>query len=345
MGENLMLNLKTIRYMGIKTKLLEPILEAIKSVTPADGIVCDLMAGSNAVSYALKEFYTVYTNDVQYYSYIISKAVIENQSATISKMSASLDLEDNIIFNKKNKVYDFFEKTYSNTYFSKEQCVDIDSILYAIEKINDSQKKSLYLFALMTAMCKVQSTPGHFAQYMPSTHKRIIPLQQMNLLQEFKDKCNQYSDIFFSNKTNKAFCKDYKELFSKHCIDNVDTIYLDSPYSQEQYSRFYHILETVVKYDNPEVHYKAKYRNDRFMSDFCYKKKVGHEFETIIKYAALNKINLVISYSNKGVISIEKLLDICNIYFQNVSIKYIEYKHSTQGKGNTSLSEVIITCQ
>ena len=65
----------------------------------------------------------------------------------------------------------------------------------------------------------------------------------------------------------------------------------------------------------------------------------------IIKYAALNKINLVISYSNKGVISIEKLLDICNIYFKNVSIKYIEYKHSTQGKGNTSLSEVLITCQ
>ena len=60
--------IETIRYMGTKINLLEFIVPEIIRVTPDNGIVLDIMAGSNAVSYALKEYYTVYTNDVQEYS-------------------------------------------------------------------------------------------------------------------------------------------------------------------------------------------------------------------------------------------------------------------------------------
>ena len=127
-------------------------------------------------------------------------------------------------------------------------------------------------------------------------------------------------------------------------LKEVDTIYLDSPYSQEQYSRFYHILETVVKYDNPQVNFKAKYRDDRFMSNFCYKSKVEEEFKKIFSYCKMNSINLVISYSNKAVLSQDKLTELCKNYFENVELKEIEYKHSTQGKGATSLKELLITC-
>ena len=232
--------LSTIRYMGIKTNLLEDIIPAIKSVTKNGGTVLDLMSGSNTVSYALKEFYTVYTNDIQEYSRVISKAVIENQTETISSETAKKDLGVNITYNKINKIYSFFEKTYSDTYFSKSQCIDIDSVRYAIEQTENEYKKSLYLFALMCAMCKVQSTTGHFAQFMPSGHKRIIPLQQMDLLKEFYEKCDNYSTLCFTDESNKTFCMDYKELFKTDEIKKVDTIYLDSPYTQEQYSRFYH---------------------------------------------------------------------------------------------------------
>jgi len=33
---------------------------------------------------------------------------------------------------------------------------------------------------------------------------------------------------------------------------------LDPPYSGEQYSRFYHVLETATKYDNPEIDKELK---------------------------------------------------------------------------------------
>ena len=334
----------TIRYMGIKTNLLEYIIPEIQNITPANGTVLDIMAGSNVVSYALKEDYCVYTNDIQKYSNVISNAIIVNQSETISSKSAVDELYDNYIFNNQNKEYDFFYKTYSSTYFSQKQCEDIDSIRFAIEKIDNIFRKDLYLFALMSAMCKVQSTPGHFAQYMPANHSRIIPLQKMNLYDEFIKKCDLYSNIIFSKHENHAYCMDYHDLLEKKDLNNVNTIYLDSPYTQEQYSRFYHILETVVKYDNPQVFYKAKYRNDRFQSSFCYRSKVSNEFESIFKYCNTHSTNLLISYSDKGLMKIDSLHELAKKYFKNTKLRYIDYKHSTQGKGSKELHEILISC-
>lgn len=336
--------LDTIRYMGIKTQLLPYIIPSIKKITPASGTVLDIMAGSNAVSYALKEFYTVYTNDVQTYSYTISEAVIVNQTENISSATAKSELLPHYHFNETHKNYTFFEKTYSSTYFSQKQCSDIDSLRYAIDQVSDNARKSLYLLALMGAMCKVQSTPGHFAQYMPSTHSRIIPLQNMSLLDEFLQKCDLYSDIYFNTNNNKAFNMDFHKLLSENICGKVDTIYLDSPYTQEQYSRFYHVLETLVKYDSPDVHFKAKYRDDRFQSSFCYKGKVENEFISIFDYCKKTSTNLLISYSNKGLITIERLQELASDYFANIYLEYIDYKHSSQGKGSSKIKEILLSC-
>ena len=334
----------TIRYMGIKTPLLPYIIPKIKAITPENGIVLDIMAGSNAVSYALKEYFTVYTNDIQTYSYTISNAIIVNQKELISSKTAKDELLDNYNYNESHKIYNYFENTYSSTYFSKKQCGDIDSLRYAIDQLDNPIRKSLYLFALMGAMCKVQSTPGHFAQYMPSTHSRIVPLQKMNLLEEFFQKCNLYNNLYFCSNVNLAFNMDFHDLLTQGKCDKVDTIYLDSPYTQEQYSRFYHILETVVKYDNPDVHFKAKYRDDRFQSSFCYKNKVENEFLTIFEYCKQHNINLLISYSNKGLLSVERLHELAKNYFKDTNLEYIDYKHSTQGKGNNKLKEILLSC-
>lgn len=335
--------IETIRYMGIKTKLLDYIVPEIKKITPESGIVLDIMSGSNAVSYALKEFFTVYTNDVQRYSQVISDAIIVNQSETISSDSAADELVTNYKDNEINRYYHYFEDTYSGTYFSKKQCSDIDSLRYAIDQIANVERKNLYLFALMCAMCKVQSTPGHFAQFMPATHSRIIPLQSMNLYEEFLQKCNQYSSLCFTNTENRSYCMDFHELLKDPSLQ-IDTIYLDSPYTQEQYSRFYHILETVVKYDCPEVNFKAKYRNDRFQSSFCYKRTVEDEFISIFDYCKSNNVNLLISYSNKGLVSVDRLQEIAQTYFKNVSLTNIDYSHSTQGKGSNKIQEILLSC-
>ena len=334
--------IQTIRYMGNKGKLLDDLIPTIESLTKPGDVICDIMAGTNSVSYALKTRNIIITNDIQYYSYIISKCLLNNYNVPSIKEAHS-DLDENYNLNKINKYYSFFVDEYTDTYFAEWQCLDIDSFRYAIEKIDDESKKSFYLTVLMSVMCKAQSTTGHFAQYMDKNHKRIIPIRQLSIYDLFYEKINDFKDFKRSEYNNYHFNLDYKMLFKEELMNRVKCFYLDSPYTADQYSRFYHILETVCKYDCPVLEHKAKYRNDRVQSDFCYKKKVAVEFETIISFCKSKNASLVISSSNHGVIPVKEICKIAEKYYNVVNVKSIDYEHSSQGKGTIGIQEVIIT--
>lgn len=333
-------NIQTIRYMGNKSKLLDFVVPSIEKITKPDELVCDIMSGTNSVSYALKERNIIVSNDMQYYSYVIACALLKNYKIP-KKEEIIFDLKNNIEKNINFKHYSFFETNYSDTYFSKKQCIEIDSIRFAIAQVSDNNKKNLYLTMLMNAMCKAQSTTGHFAQYLPSTNKRTICLREMSIIDLFYEKINDFNDFCLSKYENYCFNLDYNDLFKEKIIKKVKCFYLDSPYTTDQYSRFYHILETVCKYDNPTLNFKAKYRNGRFQSKFCYKKYVSNEFRKIIKFTYNNNSNLVISYSDHGVISSEELLEICREFYSNVEYKELEYFHSSQGAGKIKIKELL----
>jgi adenine-specific DNA-methyltransferase len=334
-------NISVLRYMGNKNRLLNFIVPAIEEVTKEGDTICDLMAGTHCVGYALKKRNRIIGNDIQEYSHIIGRALIENNRETISREDALNELSDCYLENKQWQNFSFFNDNYADTYFAKEQCMDIDSIRYAIETVNDRFRKALYLCALMHAMCKVQSTPGHFAQYMPKEHYRIIPLRQMDVWQEFLEKCEDFKAVVRNSMENQAHKADFKKLL--HSIDcEVSCFYVDPPYSVEQYSRFYHVLETVVRYDNPSLKHKALYRTDRYKSGFCYKNTVENEFEFIMREVSDRESALVISYSEKGVMPVEKLELLGKKYFKHVEMRRNSYAHSTLGKGKENINEVLM---
>lgn len=335
-------NIKTIRYMGNKNKLLNFIIPEIKKITKKDDIICDLMCGTCSIAYALKNRNTIYTNDVQFYSYIIGKALIENNSETINEASVNEEIIPSFEKNNNEKIYNYFYKNFSDTYFSEEQCIEIDSLRYAIEQITNEYKKSLYLVCLMYAMSKCESTTGHFAQYLPKDHKRVIPLRKKKILNEFIEKSKDLSKLVISNKNNKSFNMDYKDFFKTHAFEEVDCFYIDTPYTGEQYSRFYHILETVCKNDNPELEFKGKYRKDRYMSDFSLRANVKNEFKNMLTVLADNNKKVVLSYSNKALIPVDELEFMFSKLFKHVKLISKEYSHSTQGKGSNKLDEVVI---
>lgn len=331
-----------IRYMGNKEKLLEYIIPELCNSAKVGGVICDIMAGTNTIGYALNQNYKIISNDVQYYSYVIGKALLCEEN--INKNSFKKEIEKHIKFNIENMDYNFFYSNYSNTYFSKKQCCEIDSIRYAVEKIKDSSNTYFnYLFALMISMCIAQSTTGHFAQFLDKDHYRVKPLRKISIIDTFYKICDEISDKIISRYKNTVYNLPYEELFEKVSNTNIATFYLDPPYTHDQYSRFYHILETVCKYDKPEVNFKAKYRTDRFMSGFCYTDKVNNEFQKIIEYCFSKNSNLVISYSNKGVAKINDIVDIAQNYYKNIELKEIAYKHSSQGKGNINIKEMLIS--
>ena len=333
-------SIHTIRYMGNKTKLFDFIIPQIEKITNEGDIICDLMCGTSSIGYALSQRNQIISNDFQKSSSIVSEALLLTKSIPTLK-SIHDDIDVFYFDNIKNKNFSFFYSEYPDTYFAKNQCLQIDSLRYAIDK-SPKERQSLYLTILMSAMCKAQSTPGHFAQFFKKNNKRIQSLREYDLLKIFYEKAAEFQTILTSKYKNSVFNMDYNELFKYVDLKNVKCFYLDPPYTSDQYSRFYHILETVCLYDYPKTSYKAKYRDGRKMSKFCYKTTVYKEFEKIISFAHTNNSSLVISYSNHGIAEPEKILEIGKKYYNHSSLTFENYNHSSQGNGSIKISECLI---
>jgi adenine-specific DNA-methyltransferase len=77
---------------------------------------------------------------------------------------------------------------------------------------------------------------------------------------------------------------------------SVDIVYdVDPSYSSRQYSRFYHVLETLIKYDKSKLCGVGLKSGPENMSDYC-RNNVKHKFSELVK--DIKAECLVVSYSN-----------------------------------------------
>lgn len=333
-------SIHTIRYMGNKTKLFDFVIPKIEEITKKGDTICDLMCGTSSIGYALSQRNAIISNDFQKYSSVVSEALLlRNAITTLQEIHSDIDAFYKT--NMEKHYFDFFYKEYSDTYFAPLQCLQIDSIRYAINQISKN-KRSLYLTFLMSAMCKAQSTSGHFAQFLKKDNKRVQPLREYNILDLFYEKASEFLYIQLPKYKNQVYNKDCNDLIKDVNLKDVRCFYLDPPYTADQYSRFYHILETVCLYDSPKTSCKAKYRENRKMSKFCYKNSVYSEFEKIIEFAKKNQSSLVISYSNHGIAAPERILEIGKKYYNVSELLFEDYNHSSQGSGSIKISECLI---
>ena len=121
----------------------------------------------------------------------------------------------------------------------------------------------------------------------------------------------------------------------------TSTVYADPPYVFVHYSRFYHALETVCRYDDPAIQIKGgsvvkgRYREDRHQSPFCIRTQVPGAFETMFRGVAASRSNLVLSYSDTGLIAFDRLRTIAEETLgADYSIEVLEaaHRHMTMGR-------------
>ena len=128
--------------------------------------------------------------------------------------------------------------------------------------------------------------------------------------------------ITSNGKKNECYNSDFTELLSKKC----DLLYADPPYNSREYLPNYHILETIARYDYPEIHGVTGMRNyDDQKSVFCKKNTVASAFETMIRDCKCKYI--LISYNNEALLSTEVLSDICRRYAIGDSFRLFEYSY------------------
>lgn len=274
---------------------------------------------------------------------------------TLEEFRVAEELQRSIInleFPKDSSYY-LFTKNYSGTYWSLEQCAWIDAYRKIAESYKDNDLYYLIMASLMFAMSYNSQSTGHYAQYRVAENdksmKDILIYRKKDIATFFNRKFKElisFSKEIPNNKSKEFVSMDYEE-----CLNNIQefsTIYADPPYAFVHYSRFYHALETLVKYDYPELTYKGRYRTDRHQSPFSIKTQVPTAFKKMFRLIKEKSSNLVLSYSDNGLISLDEIRELAEEEFgdkYDIEFRTLDYRHSRMGRTgekNKDVSEALI---
>lgn len=377
-----------IKYMGAKREILEYVTDAIQDLGTDSEWLCDLFSGTSVITASLKDEYNIHTNDIQQYSSVFGNTYLLNLNRLIPPQLLQT-IEDRAFFlvsefKERYPQFEFdysnitnysdlaklekgqqslisfdfgigfnlFTKYYSGTYWSYEQCIWIDSIRAIAEDYIGTPSYYAILSALIFAMSYTSQSTGHFAQYRDVTESNmndILIYRHKSIWNLFSKK---FEELISTLNTDTHFKYKVTSLDYMDCLRVIEEntiVYADPPYSSVHYSRFYHVIETLVKYDHPIVKYKGRYRDDRYQSPFDKKTEVKNAFKLLFEGVKNRKSHLVLSYSNNGMISQDDILKIGNSIFgknYECSLQSKEYIHSKMGRSDEhklDVNELIIS--
>ena len=307
-------SIKTMRYLGNKTDLLTFIESIIKNYTDKlNPTLIDAFGGTGCVTqYFNKKGFNVISNDINHYSFMLcySRNNITIDDLTFDKLD--MNIKQVLSFLNKSKKKGFVYQNYSpnpsadhqRKYFTNQNAEIIDGIRLQIQQWFDNdditRKEYIHLIAILIETTSLFSNiPGTYGAFLQKWDSRALKKLKLNeqIHKNLLSYCNN----------NHTYNDDIRNIISD--ID-ADILYLDPPYNERDYSSYYHVLETISKYDNPDLknNVTATKKNIK-KSNWCIKSKVVDELEYIIENTSAKLI--LLSYNNEGFIKPD---DIKNIF-------------------------------
>lgn len=317
--------LQNRRYIGSKHRLIEWIFSILDKECSGDSFT-DIFAGTGIVSaVAAKHFKKIVLNDFLYSNYAIYQAFFGDNGWDTNKINNIILRYNNI--NGEDLEENYFSQSFGGKYFSKNSAKIIGFIRENIEenknKLNEREYYVL-LSSLLYSVDKIANTVGHYDAYF---------------------KKDFIKDIFFMRPIDPIKVKEvdiFREdanLLAKKI--KTDVVYIDPPYNSRQYSRFYHVLETLTKWDKPKLHGVALKPDPENMSNYC-RVSAKDKFSELVN--DINAKYLVVSYNNtydsKSNSSQNKITleEIKAILSQKGKTKIFEKKYRHFNAGNTNFN-------
>jgi len=200
-------------------------------------------------------------------------------------------------------------------YFGLQQAIELDSVRYAIDRARRAREISACerrwaLLALVQAASRLAASPGHLSQYLKATNEsslgRVVALRRRSAVAQFENELALLEPYGCASwrKENRVSRADALGLWPRLRRSGFRgaVVYADPPYTRNQYADFYHVLETVTRYDYPALSGKGRYRPDRFMTPFSRAREVGRAFAQLARGVAATDSTLVLSYPSNGML-------------------------------------------
>lgn len=289
-----------MRYLGNK----ESIMPQIESLLENKGLInkgmsfFDAFCGTGTVAEGLKDKFDLIINDNLLWSTIYARGRICAVNCTFDILgfnpfeyfNLSKDSREGFIFNN------YSPGNSDRMYFTAENAGRIDFFRQKIEewKTKDllSEDEYCYLLAcLIESVSDVSNTAGVYGAFLKKWDSRAL------------------KPIIF-DKVDYRDCATGQLKVYNDKIENIiedvecDILYLDPPYTQNQYGTQYHLLETLILDDNPSISPVTGSRKTAPMrSDWSKDYKVHILFDKVI--AKTKAKYIVFSYNNDGFMSKE----------------------------------------
>jgi DNA adenine methylase len=227
------------RFMGSKSKLLKDIWGVASQFRFETAV--DLFSGSGIVGYMFKsQQKQVISNDHMAMSACFSKAMIENNSVTLSNADVIKLLEE------KGRSDHFVATKFKDLYFSDEDNSLIDTLRANIKALRNPYKKAIAMAALIRACTKKR--PRGIFTYVGMRYDDGRRDIHLGLQEQFLEAVEAINAAIFSNgKENKSRQGDALEL----PLVEKALVYIDPPYytplGDNEYVRRYHFIEGLAR--------------------------------------------------------------------------------------------------
>lgn len=296
-----------VRYIGSKARVADLIAD-LAGAPAAGGRFVDAFSGTGAVAAAAaRGGWAVTLNDQ------LPSAVAMSVGAVVGAGNVNFEMLGGYqavvaLLNEQPGRPGFLQAEYSpasarvgtveRRYFTTENAARLDAMRALIRTWSqDGQltcaEEQLLLADLMQAansVANISGTYGCFLKDWTSGALRSVEVAPRPLPERKTDFVATTGDVFDVLTTD------------------MDTVYLDPPYTKRQYSAYYHVLETLHAGDSPQVGGVTGLRpwQDR-ASVFCYKAKALDALTQLV--LGLRARRILLSYSSEGHVQKDQLIN------------------------------------
>lgn len=230
-----------IKYLGSKRRLVPAIVELVRQQGDGVTTVLDLFSGTSRVGHALKAAgYRVIANDQNAYAHTLALCYVQADAEDVVHDAERLLAELDRLPGRPGYV----TETHCERarYFHPKNGARIDAIREAIaKKCLDPELEAVLLVSLMEAADRVDSTVGVQMAYLKSWAPRALRDLELRLPEVLPRA---------RHGKGEAHRLDAREAAGLA----ADLVYLDPPYNQHSYLGNYHVWESLVRWDRPEVY-------------------------------------------------------------------------------------------
>jgi adenine-specific DNA-methyltransferase len=270
-------NISNRRYIGGKSLLVDQIFEQIPKKY-SSGTFFDVFSGTGVVAdAALDRFKKIIVNDLLFSNQIIYDAFFGKGKYSQRKINKFTEWvnSNNPDLNSSN----YFSRNFGGKFFSQKSARRIGNIRELIEEESfTGRERSILIASLLYSTDRIANTVGHYEAYRKKeTNFKDF---EYRLIKPYKD------------VSVDIYRQDSNELVRRV---KSDVAYIDPPYNSRQYSRFYHVLENLAKWEKPKLEGVALKPPLENLSEYC-TVRAPEAFSDLIENLEAKLI--IVSYNN-----------------------------------------------